>query len=376
MSETHSFGYWVRRRRKALDLTQAELAQHVGCAEVTVRRIEVDERRPSRQIAERLADCLAIPDLERAAFLKAARAELASDRLVLPERPIDTPAAEQLAVAPATPLPSGTVTFLFTDIAGSTRLWEQHKDAMSTALAQHHALLRAAIETQGGKVFQIIGDAFCAAFPTAPAALQAALLAQRSLRDATWDSTPPIRVRMAVHTTTLALRAGEYPSGPHFNRLARLLSAGHGGQVLLSAAAWELVRNHLSPDAELRDLGTYRLKDLSRPERIFQVITPDLPADFPPLNTLDARRTNLPAQPTALIGREQEVAAVCTLLRREDVRLLTLTGPGGAGKTRLALQSAADLALTSSSPPSALRLSPMAMGEGSQALSPPPLSRR
>jgi predicted ATPase/class 3 adenylate cyclase len=240
-------------------------------------------------------------------------------------------------------LPSGTVTFLFTDIEGSTQLWEQHPQAMELALAQHHTLLRQAIEAHGGQVFQIIGDAFCAAFPTAPAALRAALAAQRTLRDAAWEPTGPIRVRMALHTATVAVQAGDYPSGPHFNRLARLLNAGHGGQTLLSAATHELLREHLPVDTALHDLGAHQLKDLSRPEQIFQLLALDLGADFPPLRTLDRRRTNLPAQPTALIGREHELADVAALLRRADVRLVTLTGSGGTGKTRLGLQVAAEL---------------------------------
>src|SRR5262245_49134312 len=128
-------------------------------------------------------------------------------------------------------LPTGTVTFLFTDIEGSTRLWEQHPRAMELALAQHHALLRGAIEAQGGVVFQIIGDAFCAAFPSAPSALHAALAAQRVLHHAAWDTTTPIRVRMALHTAAVELHDGEYPSGQHFNRIARILHLGHGGQV-------------------------------------------------------------------------------------------------------------------------------------------------
>src|SRR5215831_686399 len=133
-------------------------------------------------------------------------------------------------------LPSGTVTFLFTDIEGSTRLWDQHPRAMQLALAQHHALLREAIEAQGGVVFQIIGDAFCAAFPSAPFALLAAINAQRALRDAAWDTTGPIRVRMALHTAAVELHDGAYPSGQHFNRIARILHLGHGGQLLLSLA--------------------------------------------------------------------------------------------------------------------------------------------
>src|SRR5262245_13466202 len=180
-------------------------------------------------------------------------------------------------------LPSGTVTFLFTDIEGSTRLWDQHPRAMQLALAQHHALLRAAIETYAGQVFQIIGDAVCAAFPSAPSALHAALAAQRALHTAAWDVTGPIRVRMALHTAAVEVHDGEYPSGAHFNRLARILHLGHGGQVLASHATEQLVRDDLPPDLTLRDLGEGGLRGLTRAEHVFQLVTPDLPADFPPL---------------------------------------------------------------------------------------------
>jgi hypothetical protein len=147
---------------------------------------------------------------------------------------------------------------------------------------------------------------------------------------------------MALHTGTVEERDGDY-FGPPLNRVARLLAAGHGGQTLLSLATQELVRDSLPPDTGLLDLGQYRLKDLFRPEHIFQFTASGLPAEFPPLRTLDARLTNLPAQPTPFIGREREVAAVLRLLRNPDVRLVTLTGPGGTGKTRLSLQVAADL---------------------------------
>src|SRR5919108_6387681 len=162
-----SFGYWLRRRRKALDLTQEQLAQRVGCAPGTIRKIEADERRPSKQLAELLADHLAIPAAERLAFLQAARAELAVDRLAAPTPPVDHTAGLLAGRA----LPSGTVTFLFTDIEGSTRLWEQHRQAMPEALARHDSILREAIEAHGGAVFRTVGDAVCAAFGNAVAAL-------------------------------------------------------------------------------------------------------------------------------------------------------------------------------------------------------------
>jgi predicted ATPase/class 3 adenylate cyclase len=292
-------------------------------------------------MAERLADVLQVAPDERAAFIKAARAELAADQVVLATQPL-TPAATASS-QPSAPLPSGTVTFLFTDIAGSTQLWEQHPQTMPAALARHDALLRQQIVAHGGVVFKTIGDAFCAAFATAPDALAATLALLRALAAETWEATGPLRVRVALHTGAAETRDGDY-FGPALNRTARLLAAGHGGQVLLSLATEELVRERLPPNAALRDLGSHRLRDLSHPERIFQLICPDLPADFPPLRALATRATKLPVQPNALIGRERELDALHALLRRNldgrkgaDVRLVTLTGPGGMGKTRLAL---------------------------------------
>lgn len=239
-------------------------------------------------------------------------------------------------------LPTGTVTFLFTDIEGSTRLWERSPEAMQRALIRHDQILRDAVEERGGYVFKTVGDAFCCAFTTATDALEATLKAQRALFAEEWNVEGGVRDRMALHTGVTDERDGDY-FGPPVNRVARLLHAAHGGQVLLSAATHEMVRDQLPEEVSLRDLGEQRLKDLFRPERIFQLTAFGLPSEFPPLRTLGARLNNLPLQPTPLVGRVREVEEVTGRLRSEQVRLLTLTGPGGTGKTRLALQSAADL---------------------------------
>jgi predicted ATPase/class 3 adenylate cyclase len=239
-------------------------------------------------------------------------------------------------------LPRGTVTFLFTDIEGSTRLWERDRSAMASAVDRHLALLDHAIVSRNGVHFKTVGDAVQAAFPTAPDAVAAALAAQTALLNEEWSTSDPFRVRMALHAgEAIPDDRGDYLAAP-LNRLARLLAIGHGGQVLLSQAVQQLVRDSLPPDAGLKDLGGHRLQDLLEPEQVFQLLHPDLPADIPPLKSLGARPNNLPLQPTPFLGREDEVREVGNLLRSPDVRLLTLTGPGGSGKTRLGLQVAAD----------------------------------
>ncbi|HZM25116.1 MAG TPA: adenylate/guanylate cyclase domain-containing protein, partial [Anaerolineales bacterium] len=238
-------------------------------------------------------------------------------------------------------LPSGTVTFLFTDIEGSTKLAQQFPNQWEALRTRHHVILHEAIESNHGYVFQIIGDAFCAAFHTAHDGLNAAISAQRKLQNEEWGENP-IKVRMGIHTGEAELQAtGEYRGYLAMSRVQRLMSAGHGGQVLISLATQELIRDDLPDGISLHDLGERRLKDLIRPERIFQLIAPDLQSEFAPLKTLDAFLNNLPVQLTSFIGREKEVEQIKK--RLEKNRLVTLTGSGGVGKTRLSIQVASEL---------------------------------
>jgi predicted ATPase/class 3 adenylate cyclase len=240
-----------------------------------------------------------------------------------------------------TNLPSGTVTFLFTDIEGSTKLAQEHPDMMPSLLARHNEILNQAIHLHDGFVFQIVGDSFSAAFHSTSEALNAALDAQQSLHNEAWWPAP-IKVRMGIHTGASQLTDDKQYSG--YATLAsaqRIMSAGHGGQILLSGATRELVRDVLPANTELLDIGEKRLKDLLRPEHIYQLNIAGLPETFPPLKTLDAFPNNLPVQLTSFIGRENEIAEVKRELN--DHRLVTLTGSGGTGKTRLSLQVAADL---------------------------------
>jgi len=240
--------------------------------------------------------------------------------------------------------PTGTVTFLFTDIEGSTRLWETHAETVRAALIRHDALVDEIIESSRGMVVRPRGegDSRFAVFLKATDAVGAAAALQEAIYRERWATPAPLGVRIALHTGEADFRDGDY-YGSAVNRCARLRSAAHGGQTLLSRATHDLVRDNLPAGVELLDLGEHRLKDLQRPEHIFQLVVQGLPSSFPPLNALDVRPNNLPARQSSMVGREEELAAVQGLLRREDAGLLTLTGPGGVGKTRLALQVAAEL---------------------------------
>jgi predicted ATPase/class 3 adenylate cyclase len=235
-------------------------------------------------------------------------------------------------------LPTGTLTFLYTDVEGSTVRWEQHPGAMKDAVERHDAILQDAVEAAKGIVFRRMGDAFCACFVLAPQALDAVLAAQRALHLERWDPRiAPFKVRMALHTGPGEVRDGDYV-GPHLNRIARLLAAGYGGQVLLTSATYPLVFDTLPDGVSVRDLGEHKLKDLQHPEHLYQLVVDGLPSDFRPIKTLGTRPNNLPVQPTDFIGREREVELAQEKLTRPQVRLVTFTGPGGTGKTRLSLQ--------------------------------------
>jgi predicted ATPase/class 3 adenylate cyclase len=239
-------------------------------------------------------------------------------------------------------IPSGTITLLFTDVEGSTKLWETEPDYMAQALRRHDEILRAAVEEAGGFVFKTVGDAFCAAFSTPQAALDAVLDAQQAIVTQRWPTRRPVRVRMGMHTGVCEERDNDY-FGPVVNRTARLEAIAYGGQVLVSGVTAGLLSETLPGGVTLRDLGPHRLKDLGRPEQVWQLEAEFLDPSFPPLGSLDNPElpNNLPGQPSAFIGREREVDEVRSLLGSS--RLVTLTGSGGSGKTRLALQAAADL---------------------------------
>jgi len=234
-------------------------------------------------------------------------------------------------------LPSGTVTFLFTDLEGSTRLWEEHADDMAPALARHDELLRGAIAARGGYVFSTAGDAFAAAFGDAAAAAAAAVDAQRALQAEDWPGAVELRVRMGIHTGETVERDGDY-FGPTLNRGARVMAAAHGNQVLVTAASAEGLDAGVA-GAQLLDLGEHRLRDLEGTERLFQLVAEGLAAEFPPVQSLDASISTLPPQRSSFVGRDDEIARIRALLHGS--RLVTLTGTGGCGKTRLAIEVAA-----------------------------------
>jgi predicted ATPase/class 3 adenylate cyclase len=250
-------------------------------------------------------------------------------------------ASGDLAGGDVPELPSGTVTFLFTDLEGSTRLWEQHRAAMRPALERHDAILRTAVAQHHGIVVKTTGDGLHGVFRSTRSALDAALAAQRLLGAEQWGVPGGLRVRMGLHTGDAIARDGDY-YGPATNRAARVMAAAHGGQVVVSHATEEILRDALPDEVGLVDLGEHRLPDLARPERIFQIVADGLVREFPPLRALDAVPGNLPSQLTSFVGRAVEREAIADALLAS--RLVTVTGVGGVGKSRIAIQVALDIA--------------------------------
>jgi class 3 adenylate cyclase len=239
-------------------------------------------------------------------------------------------------------LPMGTLTLLFTDMEGSTRLLQQVGEHYAALLEESRRLLRTAFGQWHGQEVDTQGDAFFVVFAHASDAVCAAVDIQRSLAAHSWPQDAVVQVRIGLHTGE-PQRSAEGYVGLDVHHAARIMGAGHGGQILLSQATSALVEQTLPEGVQLQDLGEYRLKDLRRPSHLFQLNVAGLHTTFPPLHTLDSRPTNLPIEPTLFIGREREVGTLRDLLARAEVRLLTLTGPGGVGKTRLALQVAAEV---------------------------------
>lgn len=238
-----------------------------------------------------------------------------------------------------TDFPTGTITFLFTDIEGSTALWEQYPEAMRAAMARHDAVIEAAVDEHSGMVVRPRGegDSRFAVFAAAGDAVRAAAEIQSALNAAFADHLFPLRVRTGLHTGAADFHQGDYYGSP-VNRCARIRGLAHGGQTLLSNAVAELVRDELPAGVRLVEMGTHRLKGLTRPETVFQLWLPDLPNDFPPLSSTDTTPGNLPTPPTPIIGRRRELADISALLAGDAARVVTLTGPGGTGKTRLSME--------------------------------------
>jgi len=234
-------------------------------------------------------------------------------------------------------LPTGTVTFLLTDIEGSTRLWETVADAMEVALEQHNRLVTGVVREHGGVVVTSRGegDSFFAVFPSAVSAVEAAGACQLRLNGQAWPAGASLRVRMALHTGEAHVQKGDYVDHAPINRCARVKAAAHGGQVLLSKTTRDLVEGHLGSGFGLKRLGEFRLRDLAGLELIYQVTHADLRADFPPIRALAERTSNLPVQLSSFLGRDREIEQTAAAL--DQARLVTLTGPGGIGKTRLAV---------------------------------------
>src|SRR6266516_1240184 len=306
--------HFLRMARLERGWTQKEVADRIGAPlDLNVTRWERGTARPSAYYVQKLCELFG---------------KSASELGLLPPRPESAASSKAEPTRSERELPTGTITLLFADMEGSTRLLQQLGDRYVSVLADYRQLLRAALGQWRGHEVDTQGDAFFVVFARASDAVLAAIAIQRALAGFPWPQSVSVRVRIGVHTGEPQLSSEGY-TGLDVHHTARIMSAGHGGQILLSHTT--------------RDLVEHRLKDLQRPSHLFQLGSEDLPADFPPLKTLDSSPNNLPIEPTAFIGREQEVVTLCELVSRPEIRLLTLTGPGGVGKTRLSLQVAAEL---------------------------------
>jgi len=334
-----TFGEWLKRQRGARGWTQEQLATQLSCSLSALRKFESEERHPAPEIVELLAEIFNVPEEERKSFLRYARGDWqAMSDVEHKDAPWRGGGQTETVHSSA---PSGTVTFLFTDIEGSTKLAQSHPDQWETLRERHHTILKNAIEGNSGYVFQVIGDAFCAAFPNAGDALQAVIQSQIDLHNEKWGDTP-IKVRMGLHTGKAEFQPnGEYHGYLAMSRVQRLMSVAYGEQILLSDTSASLVRGELPEGISLLDLKEHRLKGLLLPEHLWQVVIPDLPRDFPPLASLNDIPNNLPTQLTSFVGREKAIEEVKNEL--SEHRLVTLTGSGGTGKTRLSLQVATEL---------------------------------
>jgi predicted ATPase/class 3 adenylate cyclase/DNA-binding XRE family transcriptional regulator len=345
-----TFGAVLAALRRAATLTQEELAERAGLSPRGLSYLERGAHLPQPETVRRLATALDLTDAQRASLVTAAQApQQGWQPTTLAPAPAPPPAtsaapapAPGAATPPAAGLPTGTLTFLLTDIDGSTGLWEHHPDAMQAAVAQHDALIEEVLSRHGGRQVKERGegDSIFAVFTSPSSALAAVCALQQALLAEPWPAETPLRVRMGLHTGEAELRGLGY-YGVTVNRTARIRSLAHGGQSLLSQATADLVRGVLPAGVTLRPLGTHRLKGLEQPEEIYQVVHSELPADFPPLVSPVVHPSNLPVALTSFIGRAREQAEVRAILA--EARLVTLTGAGGVGKTRLALTVAAEL---------------------------------
>jgi LuxR family transcriptional regulator, maltose regulon positive regulatory protein len=341
-----SFGELLRYLRRRQRLTQIELAIAVGYSTAQISRLEQNLRRPNPSTVQ----ALFVPALrlEQEPELAARLLKLAEAHGELEIEPLDLPSPPAQPTPAAAEWPTGRTTFLFTDIEGSTQLWERHPQAMRLALARHDAILRQAVDQHRGVVVKSIGDGVHAVFTAASDAALASLAAQRALLAEPWGQLGPLRVRMALHTGVAEYRDGDY-FGPALNLAARLLAAAHGGQVLLSQATQALLREQLPRDVELRELGSHHLKDLLQPEQIYQLVGPGLPAAFPPLRSVAAWAAQPPAPTSPLLTTKLYVPPPRpNLVPRAHLiqelqaglrgKLTLLSAPAGFGKTTLLTQ--------------------------------------